>query len=305
MPRPPLHPAELASLVKQAVNGWLDDAAPSMGAALAYYTLFSIAPMTLMVIALAGLVFGEEAARGEIMGQMAGLVGIESAQAIEQMLVKVHFQRDKPWAAAFGLAALVVGATSVFAELQNALNRIWRGPAVTEPVAGGMAGVWAFVKTRLLSLGIILCLGFLSMVSLVFNAALSAFSAWWTPFFGAAAVLAKALDFALGFGLVTVMFAMLYKWVPYAKVRWQDVWIGAAATALLFNVGKWLIGLYIGHSNVTSGFGAAASLVVLMVWVYWSAQVFLLGAELTWAYAQRFGSMRGVATAERGPTAPA
>lgn len=305
MPRRRIPPARFLPLLRQAAVGWVDDGASSMGAALAYYTLFSIAPLLLLVIAVAGLAFGEEAARGEIMGQIAGLVGPPSARAIEQMLAQVHLQRDSSWAAAAGLVALVVGATSVFAELQQALDRIWRGPAARPPAAGvsGLGGLWALVRTRLLSLGIILGLGFLSMVSLIFNAALSAFSAWWTPWFGGAATLARALDFTLGFVLTTVMFAMLYKWVPRARVAWRDVWVGAALTALLFGVGKWLIGLYLGHSRIGTGFGAAASLVVLMIWVYWSAQIFLLGAELTWAYAHRPGVARGEAVGDGAPPA--
>jgi membrane protein len=286
MARSPLHPLELFALFKQSVNAWLEDYAPSMGAALSYYTLFSIAPLLLIVIGVAGLFFGEEAARGEIMGQLAGLVGPDGARAIEDLLVAVHLEDRNPWATGLSILALVVGATTVFGELQNALNRIWRG---TQIKPRGLAGVWQLVRNRLLSLGIILCLGFLSMVSLVFNAVLSALSGWWTPLLGGdAAVLAKAADFIVSFGLITVMFAMLYKWVPYNKVHWREVWMGAVLTSLLFTLGKAGIGYYIGQSNVASAFGAAASLVVVMVWVYYSAQIFLLGAEITWVYSQRY-----------------
>lgn len=293
-----LHPRELVGLVRHAARGWSDDDAPSMGAALAYYTLFSIAPLLMIVIAIAGAVFGEQAARGEIMGELSGLLGPDGAQALESMLKAVKYQRSNPWATAISIGALLVGATTVFAELQDALNRIWRGTPV-EPVKG----VWAMVRTRLLSLGIILCLGFLSMVSLVFNAAVSALSDWWQPYIGDIAILGKVADFSVSFGLVTVMFAMLYKWVPAAKVRWRDVWIGAVVTALLFSIGKSAIGYYIGKSGVTSAFGAAASVVVLMVWVYYSAQIFLMGAELTWAYARHFGSMKDIPDASAAPTA--
>jgi membrane protein len=286
-----LKPTELFDLVKQAGMAWIDDYAPSMGAALAYYTLFSIAPLVLIVIAVAGLVFGEQAARGEIMSQLSGMVGSDGAKAIESLLSSVALTGRSIWATVIGVGALLIGATTVFAELQNALNRIWRGTPREKH-----NGLWALLRSRLLSLGIILCLGFLSMVSLVFSAALSALSSWWTPFFGDLALLAKLADFALSFALVTVMFAMLYKWVPEAKVQWRDVWIGALLTALLFTIGKSAISLYIGKSGVSSTFGAAASLVVLMVWVYWSAQIFLMGAELTWAYARRFGSMKDVKT---------
>jgi membrane protein len=298
-----LHPAELFALVREAVKGWIDDDASSMGAALAYYTLFSIAPLLVIVIALAGAVFGEQAARGEVMSQLAGLVGSESARAIEDMLQAVHLQRHSPWATALGIGALLLGATTVFGELQQALNRIWRSPL--PGVAHTPAGLWKLVRTRLLSLGIILCMGFLSLVSLVFNAALSALSGWWTPWFGEASWIAHTADFAISLSLLTVMFAMLYKWMPYAKVHWREVWIGAALTALLFAIGKAGIGLYIGRSSVTSVFGAAASLVILMIWVYYSAQIFLFGAELTWAYAKRRRpAAPAQATAAAAPTNP-
>jgi membrane protein len=286
MARSPFHPTELLALVRQAVTGWVEDDASSMGAALAYYTLFSIAPMLVIVIALAGAVFGEQAARGEVMSQLSGLVGTDSARAIEDMLQAVHLQRHDPWTTAFGLGALVVGATTVFAELQQALNRIWRSPP-RAPSPGRLAGLWKLLRVRLLSFGLVLCLGFLSLVSLVFNAALAALGHWWAPWFGEAALLAQAADLLVSFAMLTVMFAVLYKWVPDAHVRWPEVWVGAVLTALLFAVGKAGIGLYIGKSGVTSIFGAAASLVVLMIWVYYSAQIFLFGAELTWAWARR------------------
>jgi membrane protein len=293
-----LHPRQMLGLLRHAAKGWSDDDAPSMGAALAYYTLFSIAPLLMIVIAVAGIVFGEQAARGEIMAELTGLLGPDGAHALESMLKAVKYERSNPWATAVSIVALMVGATTVFAELQGALNRIWRGTPI-EPVKG----VWAMVRTRLLSLGIILCLGFLSMVSLVFNAAVSALSDWWAPYIGDIAILGKLLDLSISFGLVTVMFAMLYKWVPAAKVHWQDVWIGAIATSLLFGIGKTVIGYYIGKSGVTSAFGAAASVVVVMVWVYYSAQIFLMGAELTWAYARRFGSMKDIPDSASAPTA--
>lgn len=291
-----LHPREMLGLVRHAAKGWSADDAPSMGAALAYYTLFSITPLLMIVIAIAGLVFGEQAARGEIMAELSGLLGPAGAQALEGMLKAVKYERSNPWATAASIVALLVGATTVFAELQDALNRIWRGTPVER-----VSGVWAMVRTRLLSLGIILCLGFLSMVSLVFNAALSALSDWWAPYIGDIAIVGKLADFSASFGLVTLMFAMLYKWVPAAKVHWQDVWVGAVVTSLLFSIGKSVIGFYIGKSGVTSAFGAAASVVVLMVWVYYSAQIFLMGAELTWAYARRFGSMKDIADHSAAP----
>ena len=182
-------------------------------------------------------------------------------------------------------------------ELQNALDRIWRAPARNE-----RGGLLRLVTGRLLSFGMIMGIGFLLMVSLVASAALSALGRWWAPAFGGWALLAQAVNFIVSFGMVTAGFAFIYKLMPRVRVAWRDVWVGAAVTALLFTIGKHLIGLYIGTSSVASGFGAAGSLVVVLVWVYYSAQIFLLGAEFTWVYAHSHGSLRGV---ERpGPALP-
>ena len=230
--------AAVWQLVRSAVSAWVDDYAASMGAALAFYTLFSIAPLLLIVISVAGLVFGQEAARGEIFGQLSGMLGDDSAKAVESMLVAVNRPGAGIVATLVGIGALVVGATTVFAELQDAMDRIWRAP------------------TR-------------------------------------QAFLAQILNVVVSFGLVTVMFAMIYKVIPRVKIAWRDVWVGAALTALLFTVGKILIGVYIGRSGVASPFGAAGALVVLLLWVYYSAQIFLLGAEFTWVYSHVHGSRKG------------
>jgi len=181
----------------------------------------------------------------------------------------------------------VIGATSVFAELQDALDRIWRTP---KRVKGGL---WSLLRSRLLSFGMILGIGFLLMVSLVVSAALAALGKWWGPWFADWKMIAGLLNFLVSFAFSTTMFAMIYKIMPRAKVDWSDVWIGATVTSLLFTIGKGLIGLYIGKSSLTSGFGAAGSLAVMLVWVYYSAQVFLMGAEFTWAYSVTFGSHKG------------
>lgn len=279
----------LWSLLKAAVSAWIDDYAPSMGAALAYYTMFSIAPLLLIVISVAGLIFGVEAARGEISAQLQGLIGQEAATMIEGLVERAGQPAQGVVSTLIGFVLLVVGATTVFAELQDALDRIWRAPRREK------GGLWALLRSRLLSFGLILGIGFLMMVSLVLSAALSALGKWWGAWFGHWILLAELLNIAISFALVTTMFAMIYKIMPRVKVDWSDVWIGAVATAALFTVGKYLIGLYIGKSGITSVFGAAGSLVVLLAWVYYSAQIFLLGAEFTWAYAQRFGSRRGAA----------
>jgi membrane protein len=263
-------------LARRAVDAWIEDYAPSMGAALSYYALFSIAPLLLIVIGVAGFFFGEEAARGEIFGQLAALIGAEGARAVEGLVASARKPESGLLAMAVGTALLVTGASTVFGELQNALDRIWRAPA-----REAAKGWWTLLRSRVLSFGMILGIAFLLMVSLVLSAAVSALGKWWGL---------HLVDLALSFALTTVLFAMIYKMIPRVRIAWRDVWVGAAATAALFAIGKWLIGLYIGKSSAASAFGAAGSLVVLMLWVYYSAQIFLLGAEFTRAYAEAHGS---------------
>ncbi len=275
-------------LSREAFSSWIDDYGQSMGAALAYYTVFSLAPLLLIVISVAGLIFGAEAARGEILGQLRGLMGDDAARAVQGLLESVSEPAESTVATVVGLGVLLVGATTVFAELQDALDRIWRAPSRGKP-----SGVWALLRARFLSFGMILGIGFLLIVSLVFSAALAALQTWWDPWFGGWAILANVFNQVISFGLTTAAFAMIYKIMPRVHIHWPDVWVGAAVTALLFTLGKYLIGLYIGKSGVTSSFGAAGSLVVVLVWVYYSAQIFLIGAEFTWVYAHTFGSRRG------------
>ena len=193
-------------------------------------------------------------------------------------------------ATVFGAVLLLIGATSVFGELQDALDRIWRAP-----VRDRSGGVWGLVRARLLSFGMILGIAFLLMVSLVLSAAIAALGKWWSGAFGGWEILARLVDLAIGFVLTTGVFAMIYKVMPRVSVQWHDVWLGAAVTSVLFTVGRFLIGLYIGKTGIASGFGAAGSLIVVFVWVYYSAQIFLIGAEFTWIYAKTFGSMRALA----------
>ena len=274
------------TLVKASVSSWLDDYAPSMGAALSYYTVFSLAPLLLIVVSVAGLVFGEDAVRGELFAQLQGLMGADAAKAIQDLLASVNKPSHGIIGTLVGVALLVFGATTVFGELQDALDRIWRAPARAK------GGLWSLLRTRLLSFGMILGLAFLLMVSLVLGAAISALGKWWGPAFGGWETLLQIVNLLVGFGLTTAVFAMIYKMMPRVKVQWHDVWLGAIVTSLLFTVGKFLIGLYIGKSGVASGFGAAGSLVVVFIWVYYSAQIFLLGAEFTWVYAKTLGSLR-------------
>jgi membrane protein len=289
----------ISDLLKDAAVNWVHDYAQSMGAALAFYTMFSIAPLLLIVISVAGFFFGEDAARGEVFGQLRDLLGSPGALAVQDLLDSAGAPADSVMATAFGAALLFIGATSVFAELQDALDRIWRAPQRAKT-----RGLWGIVRARLLSFGMILGIGFLLIVSLAFSAGLAALSKWWDPLSTGWATLANASELALGVLLATVVFALIYKTMPRVQIHWKDVWVGATVTSLLFVAGKFLIGNYIGRSGVSSGFGAAASLVVVLLWVYYSAQIFLFGAEFTWAYSHRFGSRRGQ-TPATGPGAQA
>ena len=279
---------DVTDLLKSAAVNWVHDYAQSMGAALAFYTMFSIAPLLLIVISIAGFVFGEEAARGEIFDQLDGMLGPKGALAVQGLIESAGKPRENVLSAALGLALLYIGATSVFTELQDALDRIWRAPAKV-----GHTGMWRLVRARLLSFGMILGIGFILMVSLAFSAGLAALSRRWGPLFGEWEAIAQSIDLALGVVLTTAVFAMIYKTMPRVRVDWKDVWIGAGVTSLLFVAGQFLIGAYIGRSGISSGFGAAASFIVVLLWVYYSAQIFLFGAEFTWAYSHKYGSRRG------------
>ncbi len=274
-------------MIKAAVKAWVDDYAPSMGAALSYYTLFSLAPLLIIVIAVAGMVFGQQAAQGEIVVQLRGIMGAQGALAVEGILKAAREPAKGVVATIVGIAILLLGATAIFAELQSALDRIWRVPA---PQAESESGIWHLLRTRLLSFGLVLGLGFMLTVSLVVSAALAALGKWWGGWFEGWDVFLEILNFAVSLGIFTLLFAMIYKIMPRANIPWRDVWTGAAVTALLFTIGKVLIGLYLGKSSLASGFGAAGSFVVLIAWVYYSAQIFLFGAEYTWVYANRHGS---------------
>jgi membrane protein len=273
-------------LTKAAASSWVDDYAQSMGAALAYYTMLSIAPFLLIVISISGMIFGVEAARGEIAAQLQGLMGREGAEAVQSLLESASRPAESVAAAVFGLILLLVAATSVFAELQDSLDRIWRAPKRSRKP------IWSLLRARLLSFGTIAGISFLLMVSLVVSAALAALGKMWGPSFSDWQSMVGAVNALVSYVLTTAVFAMIYKVMPRAKVAWTDVLIGASVTSLLFTIGKSLIGIYIGRSGVTSGFGAAGSLVMAMIWVYYSAQIFLLGAEFTWAYALTFGSRK-------------
>ena len=216
-------------------------------------------------------------------------MGADAAKAIEGLLASVNKPAEGVAATTIGVVLLLIGATTVFGELQDALDRIWRAPARERS-----AGWWKLLRARLLSFGMILGIAFLLMVSLVLSAAIAALGKWWDGFFGGWETVAQVVNLVVGFLMTAGVFAMIYKIMPRVQVRWHDVWLGAVVTAALFTVGKFLIGLYIGKSGVASGFGAAGSLVVIFIWVYYSAQIFLMGAEFTWVYARTFGSMRSL-----------
>ena len=281
-----MKPKHFYEVAKKSANAWVDDYAPSMGAAISYYTVFSIAPLLIIVIAVAGLVWGRDAVQGEIVGQLSGLIGADGASGVQALIANANQPAKGLVATIISVVVLVIGATTVFAELQSALDRIWDVPATKKA-----AGIWATLRARLLSLGFILGLGFLLAVSLVFSAGTAALGSWAQGLFPGWDSVMLVINFVISLGLATLLFGLIFKLMPQARVAWRDVWVGAAVTAVLFEIGKTLIGLYIGKSSVTSSFAAAGSLVVLLIWVYYSAQIFLLGAEFTWVYANDHGSL--------------
>jgi membrane protein len=275
------------SLLKQAFADWRSDNAARLGAALSYYTLFSVAPLLIIAIAVAGLVFGREAAQGQIVVQLQGLVGEAGARAVEEMIENSRRPGTGALATAVGLVTLLLGATSAFVELKGALNVVWDVKDEGSALSGLLRGrVWSFAM--------VLAIAFLLMVSLVISAALAA-AAGLLDGAGISPSVVHSLNAALSFAVITVLFALIFKFLPDTEVAWRDVWAGALFTSALFTVGKLLIGLYLGHSSLASTYGAAGSVVVLVVWVYYAAQIFFFGAELTQAYAHRHGSRRAEA----------
>jgi membrane protein len=271
-------------LLRDASYAWLDDKAPTLGAALAYYMVFALAPLLIIIIAIAGIVFGQEAAEGQIMDQIQGLVGEKGATAIQAMLASAR-QPERGWlATGIAIVTLIVGSTGVFAQLQESLNTVWR------VVAKPGRGVWGILRDRLLSFVMVITIGFLLLVSLVLSAGLSALGKFFNYLLPVPEVMLQGLNFVVAFGVITLLFAMIYKILPDAKISWSDVWIGAAVTSLMFSLGKFLIGLYLGKSGVASAYGAAGSLVIVLLWVYYSAQILLYGAEFTAVYAAKYGS---------------
>jgi membrane protein len=272
-------------LLRETITEWQNDKVPLLAAALAYYTVFSIAPLLIIAIAIAGAFFGEEAARGEIIGQIKGLVGQQGAEAIQSMLQNTQQpSANSGLATLFGIVTLLIGATGVFGQLQDALNIIWD----VKPKPG--VGLKVFLLSRLLSFAMVLVIGFLLLVSLLLSAILAAISHYFGDLIPSFQFVGQLLNFTLSFVVITLLFAAIYKVLPDVKVPWQNLWLGAIVTALLFNAGKSLIGLYLGNSAVSSTYGAAGSLVVILIWIFYSAQILLLGAEFTHVYSRYRGT---------------
>lgn len=275
------------TLLSPSLTAWLAHRAPSKGAAVAFYTLFSMTPILVLAIAVAGNFFGAEAAQGEIIAQMQGLVGPNGAQAINALLAAARNPESGVTASIIATFLLLLGTTSVFVEIKDSLDEMW---GTDKPQTSSLSVV---LKTRILCFGLVLILAFLLLVSLVISAALSllhqyVFSGLWSL----VALLLSPLVSLISFGVIASLFAVIYKMLPEAPLTWQDTWFGALFTALLFSLGKYSIGVYLGNSGVTSSFGAAGSVIALLLWVYYSAQIFFFGAEFTRQFALRFGSLR-------------
>ncbi len=279
----------LFDLCRKAVLAWIDDFAPSMGAAISYYTVFSLAPLLVIVIAVAGALFGREAVQGEVVAQLSGLLGHDAAVSVQNMVKSASAPGQGLVAGLISVVVLLIGATTVFAELQSALDRIWHVPEADKPT-----GVWAILRARVLSFGLILGLAFLLMVSLVVSTGVAAFGSWVGGMMPGWELVLQGINLLISIGITTVLFAMIFKFMPTADVGWRDVGIGAVVTAVLFEVGKQLISIYLSKSGMSESLAAAGSLVVLLAWVYYAAQIFLLGAEFTKVYAHEHGSVAGV-----------
>ena len=271
-------------LAKDAFNEWNEDKAPRLAAALAYHTLFSLAPLLVIAISIAGLVFGAEAVRGQVVQQIGGLVGQNSAEMIQGMIAGASKPSTSIPATVIGFATLLLGAAGLFGQLQDALNTIWD----VEPKPG--QGIIAMIKKRFFSFTMVLGTGFLLLVSLVLSAGVTAVMNYVTSSITGLDVLLQIVNFLVGFLVTALVFAMIFKFIPDADIKWSDVWIGAAVTSLLFSIGRFALGFYLGSGSFSNTYGAAASLVIILLWVFYSAQILFLGAEFTQVYARQYGS---------------
>ena len=271
----------LFDMIVHAVDVWLDRRASSMGAALAFYSAFSLAPLLVIVIAVAGAFLGADAVRGAIVDELTGALGSAGAEAVQSLLKAAYIGESGLLATALSVIALLVGATSMLVELQEDLDLIWRSPPRTT------SGIWNELLARALSLGMILVIGFLLLVSLVVSTAMAALVKYWGAFFPAWGFAAAVGHEVISLAVTAGLFAMLFKWLPNAAMRWSDAWFGGIVTALLFELGHFALGLYLGRTAVASAYGAVGTLVVLLLWLYYSAQIFLFGAVLTWLRSER------------------
>jgi membrane protein len=282
-----MRPSDIGRLIRDAAAKYLDDNCPRLGAAIAFYMAFSLSPLALAAVAVAGFAFGEEAARGELSEKLRDTLGREGAAVVERLVAESSTSSRGIGATIVAIGVLVLGASGVFAELQGALNTIWQLPDRQEP-----GGIWNLARRRLLSFLLVGTTALLLLLSLVVSSLLSAISSNIGEWVAGMGSLAEVTNFLLTLGLLTVLFAMIFQWLPDTDLAWSDVWLGAAISAGLFSVGKYLIGLYLGQLAVGSAYGAAGAFVTLLAWVYWSSQILLFGAELTFIYAKRHG--RGV-----------
>ncbi|HVZ30475.1 MAG TPA: YihY/virulence factor BrkB family protein [Asticcacaulis sp.] len=279
--RPPLNLQTLGFILRETMREWNDDKVPRLGAALAFYSMLSVGPLLLIVISVASAAFQHDQVANYMFDEIRRLVGQPGADAIRNILANSHNQKTSYIATAIGVVTLVVSATGFFAQLQDALNAIWN-------VDGDIhSDITSFIRKRILSFAMILGIGFLLLVGLVISAALAAISALLAGIMPE--VLLHLLNLIVSFSVITVLFAMIFKILPDVDIKWRDVWIGAAITALLFTFGKQLIGLYLGRSAFSSTYGAAGSLIVVLVWIYYSAQIFFIGAEFTQVYTRYMG----------------
>jgi membrane protein len=274
-------------LFKQTWKEFGDDKAQRLGAGLAYYTVFSIAPLLLIAIAIAGMVFGQKAASGAIQQQLAGALGASTAKAVNEMIVSASKPKSGALATIIGVVTLLFGAAGVFGQLQDALDTIWN---VERPKTSGFIGL---IKDRFLSMAMVFGIGFMLLVTLVIDTAISAMGKWIGPHVPGGEAMLQIVQMIFSFGLVTVLFALTFRYLPHVRVAWKDVWFGAGLTSFLFVIGKFGLSLYIGKAAVGSAYGAAGSLVIILIWVYWSAQILFFGAEFTQVYARAEGSMAG------------
>jgi membrane protein len=274
------------TLFKQTFSEFGADKAPRLGAALAYYTIFSIGPLLLIAVAMAGIFLGQEAAQGKISAELGRVFGSTTAKSVEEMIQAAAKPKAGTLATIVGVITLFFGASGVFGQLKDALNTIWN----VEPKKAG--GAMGFIKERFLSLAMVLGIGFLLLVTLIFDAAISMMGGYLGRFVGGEPLL-HAMELVVSFALSVVLFACIFRFLPDLRIAWRDVWLGSVFTALLFVLGKWGLGVYLGKAAIGSSYGAAGSLVILLVWVYWSAQIVFLGAEFTQVYARTFGSLKG------------